>query len=221
VLVVGVDAYRGGWVGVVLRDGAFAELREASTLVELELAGADAVGLDMPLGFVTGGWRRADIAAARLLGRRRASVFRIPPREVYSCDGYAAANSRCRELVGAGLSWQSWGLRPKVLEADAWLASVSPRTCVREVHPELSLATIAGSALTSAKTTTAGGAIREALLAEAGIRIPEMKTAASRIDVRDAAAAAWSAMRIATGRAECVPDPPERGEGDYPIAIWY
>ncbi|MFI6764988.1 DUF429 domain-containing protein [Streptomyces sp. NPDC050355] len=40
-------------------------------------------------------------------------------------------------------------------------------------------------------------------------------------DVLDAAAAAWTAHRIACGRARSVPNPPERDAGGRPVAIWY
>jgi predicted RNase H-like nuclease len=39
-------------------------------------------------------------------------------------------------------------------------------------------------------------------------------------DVLDAAAAAWTANRIATGQAMTLPDPPELSDG-LRICIWY
>jgi predicted RNase H-like nuclease len=39
-------------------------------------------------------------------------------------------------------------------------------------------------------------------------------------DVLDAAASAWSAQRIATGKALCLPGPPELADGREG-AIWY
>src|SRR6185436_8021164 len=134
VRVLGVDACRVGWVGVELRDSTFAAASLSSGLAPL-IAGGDwaAVGVDMPLGLTASGWREADRAAARLLGARRSSVFRVPPRLVWAEADYAAANRRCRELTGGGLSVQAWGLRAKVLEADALWAAGS---ALHEVHPE-------------------------------------------------------------------------------------
>ncbi|MFD8862917.1 DUF429 domain-containing protein, partial [Streptomyces sp. NPDC059590] len=40
-------------------------------------------------------------------------------------------------------------------------------------------------------------------------------------DVMDAAAAAWSAHRIALGTAVSLPDPPETTRDGLPVAIWY
>jgi len=46
------------------------------------------------------------------------------------------------------------------------------------------------------------------------------KTATAPFDVLDAAAAAWSAQRIALGIAETLPGSPERADG-MTICIWY
>jgi len=40
-------------------------------------------------------------------------------------------------------------------------------------------------------------------------------------DVLDAAAAAWSAWRVARGQARSLPEPPETGPTGRPVAIWY
>lgn len=40
-------------------------------------------------------------------------------------------------------------------------------------------------------------------------------------DVLDAAAAAWTAHRIAHGRAHSLPDPPEHDADGRPVAIWH
>src|ERR1700683_3133340 len=59
VRVVGVDAWRGGWVAVVLEDGQVSDVRLAVTLDRIidECPDAAAVGVDMPLGLVERGWR--------------------------------------------------------------------------------------------------------------------------------------------------------------------
>jgi predicted RNase H-like nuclease len=40
-------------------------------------------------------------------------------------------------------------------------------------------------------------------------------------DILDAAAAGWTAARIARGQASSLPHPPQPGEAGQPIAIWY
>jgi len=68
-----------------------------------------------------------------------------------------------------------------------------------------------------------GGALeRIELLRAQGIVLADIGEAAAAPldDLLDAAAAAWSAHRIAVGEAESLPDPPQVLAG-RPVAIWY
>ncbi|MFI0717216.1 DUF429 domain-containing protein [Streptomyces inhibens] len=228
VTVLGIDACPAGWLAVGLRDGRFAEARAVTTLRSL-LAGAAAgsvavVAVDMPLGLLDAGWRRADTEAAALLGPRRGTVFRVPPRAVWQEEEYDDARRRCRELTGAGLSRQTWGLALKLREANACLAEPGGDRLF-EVHPEVSFRALAGgTALLPRKKSWAGQMARRSLLAAAGIVLPDDLGDAGRTppdDVLDAAAAAWTAHRITLGHARSLPDPPERDAGGRPVAIWY
>jgi predicted RNase H-like nuclease len=176
------------------------------------------VGIDMPLGLLESGWREADRVARGLLGPRRSSVFAIPPRAVWAQASYQAANQRCRELTGLGLSIQAWGLRAKLLEADRYRA-----TCAHplyEVHPELAFGALAGAPLAHSKHTEAGRHLRAELLARVGIVVPRVRLAPVT-DTLDAAAVAWSAWRIATGQAIVIPDRPQQDGQGREIAIRY
>jgi predicted RNase H-like nuclease len=212
-------------VAVELRGGSFVRAWSASTLVSL-LADVPAevlVGLDMPLGLVDTGWRTADGAAAALLGGRRSSVFRVPPRPVLAAANHAAANAACRELTGGGLSVQAWGLRHGVSEADA--VRESGRHELFEVHPELVFAGLAGGPLAYGKKSWNGQSIRRALLAGVGVTLPDDLDAAGVVpvdDVLDASAVAWCAHRITLRTASRVPDPPtQHDHRGRPIVIWY
>jgi predicted RNase H-like nuclease len=57
VRVLGVDACKGGWVAVELRDGAFAGAYLTRTLDDLlaPLGDLAAIGVDMPLGLLSRG----------------------------------------------------------------------------------------------------------------------------------------------------------------------
>jgi predicted RNase H-like nuclease len=265
VTVLGIDACPGGWVGIELTGGAFAGASFAQELsVLVEPATAAVVGVDMPLGLCAETWRAADHTARAVLGPRRASVFLVPPRAVWEQSDFTAANAVCRGLTGNGLTQQTWGLRHKVLEADALRARMPGR--MFEVHPEVAFAAMAAqprpgwsaawmavvaagarggdtlpgdvrsarpgeaasahAPLAYAKTTWAGAARRRGLLALAGIALPDDLGAANSVppvDVLDAAAVAWSAHRIATGRAGHLPPetPAQRDDRGEPIAIWY
>ncbi|MFG2290231.1 DUF429 domain-containing protein [Streptomyces sp. NPDC048595] len=228
VTVIGVDACPAGWLAVELHDGRFAQARVVTALRSLlpgiaPTGGVAVVAVDIPLGLLDTGWRRADAQAAALLGPRRGSVFRVPPRAVWQEETYDDARRRCRELTGAGLSRQSWGLAAKLREANACLAEPGGDRLF-EVHPEVSFRALAGSAPLDRKKSWAGQTARRSLLAAAGIVLPDDLGDAGRTppdDVLDAAAAAWTAHRIACARARSLPDPPERDTGGRPVAIWY
>ncbi|MEV6316534.1 DUF429 domain-containing protein [Streptomyces sp. NPDC051776] len=223
--VMGVDACPTGWVGVVLRQGRFASAHAAPDLDGLldHGRGAAVVGIDIPLGLLDSRWRQADRLAAARLGPQRARVFAVPPRQVWEEDDYAAANHRCQMVTGSGLSRQSWGLVKKLREANRVRDAGDER--LHEVHPEISFMAMAdGAPVTWSKKSWNGQQVRRRLLRAHGVVLPEDLDAAGRIppdDVLDAAAAAWSAHRIAHGTSERLPDPPERTARGLPVAIWW
>ena len=224
-VTLGVDACKTGWVAVELTDGVFTGARFSDELRALLDATprAEVVAVDMPLGLLDEGWRQADTEAKDRLGPRANSVFRVPPRGVWLETDYEAANLRCRQLTGSGLSRQTWGLTTKLKAAGACLKDEEGR--LFEVHPEVSFWAMNGEApLPHRKTSWAGQTARRALLRESGIVLPDDLGAAGQAapdDVLDAAAAAWSAHRIALKRATCLPDPPQPGHNGWPNAIWY
>jgi predicted RNase H-like nuclease len=236
--VAGVDACRNGWVAVALAAPAGpevavrADVSLAALLTPWLDQGGMIAGIDMPLGLLEKGWREADRAARDLLGPRRSSVFAIPPRAVWAEASYPLANERCRELTGQGFSIQAWGLRARLLEANRYRERCGHP--LYEVHPELAFAAMAGQPLAHSKHTLAGRDLRRQLLSRAGIEIPAVTPAVLTADVLDAAtpavltadvldaaAVAWSARRVAAGRAVTLPAQPQRDRADREIAIRY
>lgn len=223
-MYVGVDGYARGWVAVALDErGGFVDAWVATTLEQL-LAGVEsgpAVGVDIPLGLLDTGWRTADRATAQRLGPRRASVFAVPPRPVWNAASLAEANQLCRRLCdGGGFSVQAWGLRTKVLEADAYREQ--GRHELIEVHPELAFAGLAGAAMAYPKKSWNGQNDRRRGLAAAGLRIPDRLERAGGVpvdDLLDAAAVAWCARRCALGGGVRVPEPPDQFDNGRPIVI--
>jgi predicted RNase H-like nuclease len=223
---VGVDGWRGGWVAVVLDDGERAAILVAAGLAEIAAACPDAaaIGVDMPLGLVARGWRQADDLAAARLGAHRSRVFRVPPRPAWSAATHREAVAVCRELTDppAGFSVQAWSLREKIREADK-VRGQQPRL-LHEVHPELSFAELnGGTVIAAGKKTWNGQMTRRAVLARAGIRLPDDLAEAGIVpadDILDAAAVAWTAARIARGQAASFPSPPQPDDSGHPIAIW-
>jgi predicted RNase H-like nuclease len=207
VLTLGVDAARGGWIAVALQDGRFADAvleRRFPALLE-RFPEAVVVGVDVPIGLPeVGSRRRADLAAREVVGARRASVFFTPPRAALEAVTYREARA-----VAPSTSAQGWALKTAILDVDR-----IRDTRVREVHPEVSFAVLAGHPLAAAKRTWNGQCQRLDLLAGAGIEIPDHLDAglAAADDVLDAAVTAWTATRIARGEHITIPADPRPQE---------
>ena len=207
--VAGVDGTKKGWVAVVLEDGRFARdyLIGEIECDFAELADVAVLAVDVPIGF---GPRAADREARAFLTGAASTVFTTPPRELLT-----------RPFgPGLGISAQSHALGPRILHLTD-LAASDKR--IHEVHPEVSFRAMNGGQPLKHRKKSAGGALeRLALLARHGIELGRLReTGGTPLDdVLDAAAAAWSAQRIATGDALCLPDSPEP-VGVRTVAIWY
>jgi predicted RNase H-like nuclease len=136
---------------------------------------------------------------------------------------YEEANRQSRALIGRGISQQTFALAKRILEVDG--CRVEAGAALYEIHPEVSFWALASTPLRAGKNSWTGQAERRALLEAAGIVIPTdlgpAGLAAATDDVLDAAVAAWSAQRIASGHGRSLPDPPERDADGRPMAIWY
>lgn len=206
-LTLGVDAARGGWIAVALQEGRFADAgleRRFPAILE-RFPDALVIGVDVPIGLpAPGERRRADIEARRVVGGRRSSVFFTPSREALEATTYREARA-----VAPSTSAQGWALRTAILD----VARVDDGR-VREVHPEVSFATLAAEPLAFGKRTWNGQHERTRLLARAGIELPKRLDAGlvAVDDVLDAAVAAWTATRIARGENVTLPADPRPGE---------
>lgn len=203
-LVLGVDACRGGWVGVVL--GAGPPTAHVARRFADVVARASA----------------ADVLAKATVGPLRSSVFLTPVRAALLAPDHATAVAVNRELAGEGTSIQAYGLRHRVLEVEEYAADSGHP--VLEVHPEVVFAHLNGAPLTVRKKTWAGAALRHRLLADQGVTLAgDLGLAGQDVavdDVLDAAAVAWTARRAAAGTARSLPDPPEDLGDGTTAAIW-
>lgn len=214
--VVGVDGCRDGWVAVTLTGDRVRTVATHAHIVELleaaRAAGAVVVEIDMPIWLAADGDRPGDAEARRLLGVRSSSLFPTPVRAVLDAVDYQDACARSREAIGKALSKQAWNLVPRIREVRAALGDDRfADLAVHEVHPETSFVAMTGQPMTASKKTASGIAARLAALdhemsalLEATARLPTPDPGDPRAamdDVCDAAAAAWTARRTATGTA--------------------
>jgi len=220
--VVGVDGARGGWVAVRLTDGRFAEALFFEKFSNLAQAYSQAIviAVDIPIGLPDRGRRKADEQARCILGDRRSSVFFTPPRRALEAGDFDEAVEIARELGGT-ISQQSYALRPKIFEVESF--ALDPR--IVEIHPEVSFwAMNELHPVPYAKNTWNGLMMRLELLRAHGLQLPHPIDGIDKVganDIVDAAAAAWSAWRVARGQAGSLPEHPETGQSKRPVAIWY
>ncbi len=217
--VAGADVWKGQWVVVVLEDGRFAASFVAPTIEAVLGLVPDAavVGVDMPIGLPEPGQRRpADEQARVFVGPRWPSVFMTPSADLLGATSAKEANKLARAGGREGISAQAYGLGGLILQVQP-VAARDAR--VHEVHPEVSFASANSDRhLAWPKTAWNGITLRRQILETHGIVIPDDLGPAGKAgvaDVLDAAIAAWSADRIAAGRAERLPP----GQGRIG-AIW-
>jgi predicted RNase H-like nuclease len=182
------------------------------------------VGIDIPIGLLEGP-RACDKAARKLLGKARSnSVFPVPCRAAVHAATYEQASAANRQKTGRGLNQQTWGIVPNIKQVDDAITPDCQKWAF-EVHPEVCFwALNKRRPMKHNKKTKEGAAERIALLRRV---FPEIEThlanRPARVgadDLLDAAAAAWTALRL--HNAEALPvSTPERDEKDFSVAIWY
>ncbi|SMO92549.1 Predicted nuclease (RNAse H fold) [Geodermatophilus aquaeductus] len=213
--VLGVDGWRGRWVGALLEGRTVTLLALHDVDAVLAVPDVEVVGIDMPIGLSDDRARACDVAARRLLGRAGSSVFAAPVRAVLGTDDYAEARALSVAATGGtSLSAQAFQLVRSIRSLDDALGD-PPSERVVEVHPELAFRLGLGG-VADPKVTARGLAQRLAALRPvmavdtALLGAPPLVPA---VDALDACAAAWSARRVADGVAECVGDgaPDARG----------
>jgi predicted RNase H-like nuclease len=209
VAVLGVDGWRGAWVGALLEGRSVTLLVLPDTAAVLAVPDVEVIGIDMPIGLSEDGVRACDLEARRRLIRAGAagSVFPAPVRPVLAAQSYAQARRLAVAASRRSLSVQSWNLVPSIRQVDDALGD-PPTERVVEVHPELAFRTV-DPRVRDRKALPRGRAQRiRALLPMMDVLdgLAEAPAGPPVVDALDACAAAWSARRIADGAAECVGD---------------
>lgn len=209
-VVGGLDGCPGGWVlATVPVDGRAREGFDVTVLTSLEPVVAALMSgrmvcaaIDIPIGLAPREPRACDLAARRLLGPRRSSVFPAPARGVLGACSYEDACARSRRACGKGISRQLYNILDQIRAVDA-LQSPRLQRQLFEMSPELSFATLTEAPMPDNKRTPAGRAAREEALRSAfGDQgaLEASPAGAKRDDVLDALVGAWTARRLAAGQ---------------------
>jgi len=229
---VGVDGCRGGWFFFSGEDGGFRWGLAARFGEVLDQAPSGSpVLVDIPIGLSGGDCpvRPCDTLARRRLGPRAASVFPSPSRAALDCADYASASERNRQVTGRKLSRQTWNLMDKIREVDGALANrPDARRVVRESHPEVCFAALAGGRpMRHYKKTDAGFEERLEILCACWSGSRRLLTRAmeslsraeaARDDLVDALALALTAS-LDDDELETLPTDPDHDEAGRLMAI--
>ena len=233
IIAAGLDGCPRGWVAAILEQKsevfttrvlAFEDL-PAVRVWFLKDAPQARIGVDVPIGLPQlVGYRACDVQARALLAAsgardRRPSVFKVPDREVASCASFAAVQAliqqrRDQGLTVSALTVQGFGIVGKIVEADTMIRSMAERDWLVEMHPEVSFRLMATRSMLS-KDSDEGKAERDRLLVakfgDFSLSLPKPSYRATSIDIRDAYACLWSAIRLRAGKAITL------GENDHDV----
>jgi predicted RNase H-like nuclease len=225
--VAGVDGGRAGWVCFKVEVPSLAtsvEVVDLPSLLKNRPSDLACLGIDIPIGLLDRP-RACDLAARKLLGQPRgSSVFPAPCRAALQAETYEQASAINEEKGGKGLSRQAWGIAPKIRQVDDALTQDCQQWAF-EVHPEVCFwALNHHRPMAHNKKTELGRRKRLKLLRT---EFPDIERHLSsrpqrvgKGDLLDAAAAAWTALRLHRGEAGCV-CPPERDEQGRLVTIFY
>lgn len=148
-MFVGVDGCKKGWFAVKLTDGLEWEVKVFEDINALwaEFHDAAVILIDIPIGLKDEGLneRECDVAARKLLGKKRASsVFRTPCRKAVHSPIDKASKINFN-LTKRQLPLQTLNILSKIGEVDALLSKdKSARQVIREIHPEICFWALSG-----------------------------------------------------------------------------
>jgi predicted RNase H-like nuclease len=196
----GIDGCKGGWV-VASSHPDFSDLRftiepNLDDIFRQARAGDVHVIIDVPIGLSDCKPRICDIEARKVLSRRhKSSVFPAPVRPcLIAFDDYARASQLSRQTCGKALSKQGYAILRKIRDVDE-LIDVDFQRNIREGHPEVTFACLAGRVIQSSKKTHEGEHERLELLRVCGlmfdieeVRLRLGRGLVARDDLIDAAA---------------------------------
>jgi predicted RNase H-like nuclease len=227
VFVGGADGCRAGWVLFKVEVTSLAtsvEVVDLPNMLKNRPTDLAWLGIDIPIGLLDGS-RACDNAARKLLGQPRgSSVFPAPCRAALAAKNHAEASEINRQKTTRGLSQQAWGIAAKIKQVDDGITPECQQWAF-EVHPEVCFWALNGKrSMAHNKKREAGSNERVGLLSpvfpEIHRHILNRPSGVAKDDLLDAAAAAWTALRLHEGNALHVSDP-ERDEKGLAVTICY
>jgi predicted RNase H-like nuclease len=241
--VAGIDGAPGGWAVVITEVGR-SSIRKIAKLSDLidSFPQFEIIAVDIPIGLLDSyqvGGRECDRAARTLLREERGrSIFPVPlrcvlevlngpPLPIVEKHQEACRRSRGSGPQAKGISRQAFNILSKIREVDD-LLHVRPelRPVIHEIHPELCFYELAGGKpMANSKASRLGKEERRAALGRAFPDLDVIEKAGRTQglhveDILDAAAACWSADRLAAGLGRSLPEVVPYDATGLPMAIW-
>jgi predicted RNase H-like nuclease len=210
----GIDGCKHGWVVAEAEENLsrirLSISRQLHELISRAQRGTAHIAIDVPIGLSDERFRECDVAARRVLSRRhKSSVFPSPCRATLQARTYRDACKLNFQACGLKISKQTFGILPKVREIDLLMNGTLQRY-VRETHPEVTFAALAGHGLVHTKKSARGEGERLDLLRPLGIGFSEedvtrwrVRLGSSRLqrdDIVDALCCLATALRFAVGK---------------------
>jgi len=167
-MAVGIDGCKYGWVTACYDDGTVHIFKTIKDIIAYYGTSCSFL-IDIPIGLASRecSTRTCEKAARAVLpANKKSSVFSIACREALTADSYADANEINRQIIGCGISKQTWFIMPKIKQLDDVLVANSDiRLRFKESHPEISFQVLNGGIpLKYNKKTNDGIAERLAIL---------------------------------------------------------
>src|SRR5699024_132173 len=169
--VLGVDASKGGWIVVQICECQMT-VKESKRFSDAMNAypNPDRMLIDIPIGLPFSkeeAEHRPEKEVRKGLPGKASSVFTVPCVQAAKQNNYAKANHCNKDLLGKGLSIQSYNIMKKALEVNRFLSQhPSYIPIIKEAHPELQFAQFTKKKLPikASKKTSEGILEREDLL---------------------------------------------------------
>lgn len=212
-MLAGADGYRKRWILALADEDGTTRLELVDSFADIaRRSGLQLVVIDVPIGLPEHGARRCDPLARAMIGPRRNSVFPAPIRPMLGAATYEEACERRVRVEAKGCSKQLYAILPLIESVDELMSS-QLQNCIREGHPEVSFAALAGQPMRAHKSKPEGQTQRRELLQD---EFPDLEESIARFrrpdaitDILDAYVLLWSAQRIARGGGRSLPPEPE------------
>nr|WP_242865979.1 DUF429 domain-containing protein [Desnuesiella massiliensis] len=140
---VGVDGCKYGYVAVNITENSF-EINVFKNIEEIceKYNDSNTILIDMPIGLPENTCDiRPETEGRKILSSRSSCIFTVPCRQTVYEDDYYRANEINRDVLGKGLSKQSFSISSKIKEIDEFLNNAPEyKNRFLESHPEICFA---------------------------------------------------------------------------------